>query len=219
MSNDWMPSTRAEQISVAEDWITYVTAARASAWGLPAQAMTELAALTSTAKALLDIVDSPERTSVKVAECNTAFDALRARMRDLKRRYFMKPPLQDADLVAMHLPIPDTVHSEIQTPEIHVGLSAAPSANREIEIERIVLETGSRAEPYGMIGAELVEKVGGDPPADPEKMTNAMLLKRHRTTRVYAEEDRRKPVWYSARWVNNRSEPGPWCDIVETTIP
>jgi hypothetical protein len=216
---DWLPRRREEVIATAEDWGTYITTERAAAWNVPAAALTELAALKTAAKSLLDIVDGPESTSVKVAECKTAFGSLEAKMRDLKRRYFLKPPLADADLVAMNLPIPDRTPSEIGVPTVHVGLAAKPVGNREVEVTRTVAETGAKATPYGMDGAVLYEKVGGAAPAGPEELTKSQILKRLRTTRVYGEEDRRKPVWYAARWQNEKGEEGPWGDIVESTIP
>jgi hypothetical protein len=100
-----------------------------------------------------------------------------------------------------------------------VLLVATPRGNREIEVARTVAENGARATPYGMDGAVLYEKVGGPAPASPEELTRSKVLKRHRTIRVYPEEDRRKPVWYAARWMNEKAQEGPWSDLVESTVP
>jgi hypothetical protein len=46
-----------------------------------------------------------------------------------------------------------------------------------------------------------------------------MIVKRHKTVRVYSETERGKPVYYAGRWQNEKGEKGPWGDIVSAIIP
>jgi hypothetical protein len=83
------------------DWIA-VCAAKETAWNIPGAAVTELTTLRETAAAALETAkNETARTPVSTAHCKEAFDALTAFMRDFKRRYFLSPPLLDADYVSL----------------------------------------------------------------------------------------------------------------------
>jgi hypothetical protein len=78
---------------MARDWIS-VLGTKAADWGVPAAAVQALAALT-------DAVTETSRTPVATARCRAAFEAMTDKMRDVKRRYFLMPPLTEAGLVSL----------------------------------------------------------------------------------------------------------------------
>jgi hypothetical protein len=68
-------------------------------------------------------MDETTRTPVANAACRTAFAALVAAMRDFKKRYILQPPLQDADLVALGLRVPDTHPTPTEPPSAQVRVA------------------------------------------------------------------------------------------------
>jgi hypothetical protein len=58
--------------------------------------------LTASAESALDTAKNETiRTPVSTARCREAFDALSAFMRDMKRQYFLTPPLAEADYAVL----------------------------------------------------------------------------------------------------------------------
>jgi hypothetical protein len=53
MSNDWMPSSRTEQLTMYRTWIGIMDAATRTAWGIPADQLTALGNLYGDAQELL----------------------------------------------------------------------------------------------------------------------------------------------------------------------
>ena len=53
--------------------------------------------------ALTTAQNETTRTPVATALCKTAFEILTAAMRDIKKRYFLSPPLGEADYVSLGL--------------------------------------------------------------------------------------------------------------------
>ncbi|GHU52843.1 hypothetical protein FACS1894200_13370 [Spirochaetia bacterium] len=104
---DWLPTTREEQLAMAKNWLA-VLDVKSADWNVPPSVETKLLLLTTAAQSALALLkDESSRISVTIAQCNTAFDALGADMRDIKKRYL--PPLTDADLVSLALKIPDHI--------------------------------------------------------------------------------------------------------------
>jgi hypothetical protein len=84
-NKDWLPKGRAEQLTMADDWIA-VCAPKQSAWTIPGAALTELTTRRNTARTALETAQNETtRTPVANARCKEAFDALIDCMRDFKR--------------------------------------------------------------------------------------------------------------------------------------
>ncbi|MDR2159097.1 MAG: hypothetical protein LBP23_03405, partial [Treponema sp.] len=88
-SSDWMPGPRLEILAMCRNWINYLTAERRTAWGIPTDQFTELGTLFAAAQALLQkAMDDDERTHVITVQCQAAFEALKAKMRYFRDRFF-----------------------------------------------------------------------------------------------------------------------------------
>ena len=91
-TRDWLPTAREEQLTMARDWKSVITA-NTAVWNIPAEALTALDTLLQTAETTLATArNETTRTPVATAQCRAAFEALTEKMRDLKRRYFLEPP-------------------------------------------------------------------------------------------------------------------------------
>ena len=97
--SDWLPRKRELQIAMSENWQTILVAAKVSAWSIPTAEVTALKTLTTAAEAALALSQSSARTVVVTAQTKAAFAALIEKMRFFKNRYFVSPPLIDADYI------------------------------------------------------------------------------------------------------------------------
>jgi hypothetical protein len=114
-TRDWLPTTREGQLAMAKNWQSVATT-NAQIWGIPAAGLTEFGGLIQAADtALTTARNETTRTPVATAQCKEAFDARTAFMRDFKRRYFLSPPLTDADYVFHGL----KPHDDVSTPSGH----------------------------------------------------------------------------------------------------
>jgi hypothetical protein len=112
INSDWLPSKRENQLAMAKNWLE-VMAGKSSTWGIPPAQITELSTLTGDAGIMLANAQSSMRTTTITAECKAAFDALIAKMRFFKTRYFLTPPLTDSDLISLELKHKDTTKSPV----------------------------------------------------------------------------------------------------------
>jgi hypothetical protein len=113
---DWLPRKREEEIAMSKNWQTLFTS-KATAWNIPTADVNALKTLTTTAaEAALALAQSSARTVVATAQAKTAFAALADKMRFLKNRYFVSPPLVDADFISLGLKPHDTKLTPIPPP-------------------------------------------------------------------------------------------------------
>ncbi|MDR1647195.1 MAG: hypothetical protein LBR88_04055, partial [Zoogloeaceae bacterium] len=103
IQTDWLPRRREEQIALSKNWQTILVAPKVSAWNIPTAEVTALNNLTTAAEAALALSQSSARTVVITAQTTAAFTALIDKMRFLKSRYFLSPPLLDADFISLNL--------------------------------------------------------------------------------------------------------------------
>jgi hypothetical protein len=99
MSNEWLPSPRAERLAMAKNRL-YVIGQKPDSppWGIPAARVTELANLTAAADGILAQAMSSDRTHSITVACKVAFEALDGIMRFFKKYYFLVPSLAEKDL-------------------------------------------------------------------------------------------------------------------------
>ena len=114
-SIDWLPHRREQQIAMAKNWYTVLHRA-GTAWGIPPTVASDLAGLYQDAGDMLEDALSNARTAVITARCNELFHKLTAKMRDIKKRYFHTPPLDEANYAELGLKEPDTVATPIPPP-------------------------------------------------------------------------------------------------------
>jgi hypothetical protein len=115
--SNWLPGKREEQLAMSKDWISVLNSETTAA-DVPAAEQQELNQLSSDADTALTAAKSSDRTPVITAKCKVAFEALVAKMRFIKSRYFLSPPLTAADLIAFELKPRDTTPTPVPSPTI-----------------------------------------------------------------------------------------------------
>jgi hypothetical protein len=215
---DWMPASRDRIITMAADWLA-VLATKATAWGVPAQTVTDLTAAKTAAAAKLAEAESPQRNPIITAECKAAFDDMEAKMRDMKKRYFLKPPLEDADFVSLSLPVPDRIPTPHPVPSLKPDTDATPSGKGKHTVTAINPETEDKKKPDLVTGVAFASRVrnASDPRAQAEDMPSEYQTS---TVKVfqYPEADYGKVADYATAYEAGGGKRGPWSDVVSEII-
>ena len=218
---DWLPSDRNGQLTMGRDWISILgTGGKAAAWNVPAAAMTELGAVWSGAQAALDTaLNESTRTPVANAQCKEAFAALVAVMRDLKKRYYLSPPLVDSDYVSLGLKPHDTTPTHSGAPTAQVTLEFYLVGRHELGA-RIVYVTGDPNDKAnkGYRIWHTVAAPGEAVPTNPEDLRKSFFTKRKKDVLEFDFSDSGKTAYFAVQ-IENEGRKGPWGPLVSALIP
>jgi hypothetical protein len=204
---------------MARDW-QGVAGTNASAWGIPPAVLQNFDTLISAADtAFTAAKNETTRTPVATAQCKEAFDALTAAMRDMKRRYFLTPPLVDSDYIALGLKPHDTTPTASGTPTAQVTVETYLVGRHELGV-RIICVTGSPTDPANKgyrIWYNVVAQ-GETPPANPDDLRKSFYTKRKKDVIEFDFGDSGKTAYFAVQ-VENEGKKGPWGPLVAALIP
>ena len=218
---EWLPTVRSAQIAMSQDWISLLGAGgTAAAWNIPAAAVQNLGAAHNTAQTALDTAQNETtRTPVATAHCREAFEILVAAMRDMKRRYFLTPPLSEADYISLGLRPHDSTPTPGGSPTAQVTIETYLVGRHELGI-RIVYVTGNPDDKANK-GYRVFYKViapGSAPPAAPGELIKSFFTKRRKDLMEFEFGDSGKTVYFAVQ-VENDGKKGPWGPLVSALIP
>jgi hypothetical protein len=218
-NKDWRPGTREGQLAMAKDWLA-VLAVKAAQWHITDAEKDELADYVEDAEnALSKAKNETTRTPVATAQCKTAFEALIAKMRDMKKRYFLTPPLQDADYVSLGLKVPDGTPTPSGDPTAQVTVETYLVGRHELGV-KIVYVTGSASDPANK-GYRIwytVVAPGEAPPANPDDLHKSFYTKRKKDLIEFGYDDSGKAACFAVQ-IENEGKKGPWGPLVSALIP
>jgi hypothetical protein len=235
-STDWLSSTRSGQIEMAKNWNTLLSS-KGTAWGVPAADITELQTMTRTAQDLLDLAMSAERTAAITAQCNEAFDYLKAKMRFIKERHFHVPPLTNDDLVSLGLKPKDPHRTPIGEPDIQPQITISSPGPHVLDLHLRPAEGMTSADPrsldhflvrWGIMlpsGPASPEQAAADPrllskvPARPEDFPMVFTNKRRTHRMEFNLDDSSKTLYATACYQNPGGLDGTYCPIISRLIP
>jgi hypothetical protein len=220
MSNpDWLPHRRADQIALCDNWIVYMTAARRTAWGVPQEQFTELANLFDAARELLrQAMDDDERTRVITVRCQAAFKTLTAKARYFKDRFFKMPPLDEGDITALGLRIPDPRHTPVPVPEAQAQADLTFPGIHLVELRNIRPVSGTAPDPRSDYGVRIYYGFSGPPSARfPFRVTGVpktgtdlpySIFTRRKKERFDFDGESGNTVYFCLRYENSKGEAG-----------
>lgn len=238
-TTDWFPGRRDDVLVMAWKWVSTIQG-KITDWGIPEAKSQALRKLTEDAADKLSMAKSTERTVVSTAECKIAFDALEAAMRDMKKRYFLKPPLTDADLADLGLPFGDDINSPVPIPVDHPGLEITKWALHQLKFKHfIVTDNGGARSNHGIrVYYALVKdnalaptkstsatRLVGElfllsaPPESQKDLTNSFFTRRKVDSIEFPPEASGYICYLAARLENSKGKPGPWSAMINTVIP
>jgi hypothetical protein len=204
---------------MAKEWVS-VLEQKAAAFDVSGAVLQELKRLLGEAEAAYDLAQSEmTRTPVATARCKMAFGEMCARMRDIKRRYFLKPPLTDADLVSLGLRPHDTSHTATGTPQAQVMIETFLTGRHELGF-KVEYVSGNQSDPsnkgyriwYSVVG------IGEESPEKPGKLRESFFTKRNKDIIKFEYGDSGKTAYFAVQ-VENEGKKGPWGPITCALIP
>jgi hypothetical protein len=224
---------------MCNNWIIYMTSARRTAWGVPQDQFTELTNLYDTAKELLQkAMDEAERTSVVTAQCQAAFKALMLKLRFFKDRYFKMPPLDEGDMAALDLKVPDPHHTPVPPPDGAPAASLSYPGGPHVITAHLGPMAGTQEldprSDYGYAiymgimppGGATLEQAASkkhylmEPPKDGTGLQHYRFTRRRKEKIIFDAEDSGMTVYICCRYENAKGEAGKhWGPVASAIIP
>ena len=204
---------------MAQEWLGVIET-KATAWNIPADVPKELTALVASAAAALAASrNETTRTPVATAQCREAFDALTARMRDIKRRYFLTPPLTDSDYIALGLKPHDAKPTPSGTPTAQAKVETYLAGRHQLGIK--ILYVSGQSDDSANKGYRVWYSVlspNDPPPASPDDLRKSFYTSRKKDLIEFDFGDSGKTAWFAVQ-IENDGKKGPWGPVVSALIP
>jgi hypothetical protein len=192
-----------------------------SAWNIPQTSLNELKTLSADFGNAFAVTENPAtRTKVTVQAQNDARKAVESKIRSFLKAYVTyNPAVTDADRDAVNLPIHKTTHTPVPVPKTTVESEVSLPSPGVVEISFHDAESGHRAKPDGVHGAEIAWSILDAPPVNWKELTCSSFDTRSPQRLIFDGADRGKILYFALRWENTRGEKGPWSEIQSTIIP
>lgn len=217
---DYIPSTDLALDVYAQNMDTKVTA-NPTSYGLVAGDATALHTLRLDFTTKLALVSDPAtRTSIAVQNKNDSRAALVAKIRSLAAIVNADPDTTDGQRQELGLTVQDQTQTPIPPPATKPLLSVEGVGALQAGLRLVdELTPNSRSKPFGVTGAMIYAKVGGEaPPASVEECTFMGFATRNRHTVAFAPAQAGETAYVLARWINAKGEAGPVSSPAITTI-
>jgi hypothetical protein len=193
---------------------------KATVWGVPEAVVTGLTTCTEAAEDVLAAAtNETTRTPVVTAHCREIFGQLVNMMRDIKRRYFLAPPLQEADFIALGLRPADTKPTPSGKPEAQMRVESFLVARHELGL-KLLFESGNPDDPANKEFRIWYQVVGpGEAiPQGPEDLHSSFSTKRKKEVMDFGPNSSGKTVYFAVQIENGKLK-GPWGPLVSALIP
>lgn len=140
-------------------------------------------------------------------------------IRNLARKIRANGEIPDAARAALGIGVPDRIKT-LRPPPATAPLGLLESSGRLTHTLRICdSATPTRtAKPDGVLGAEVLCKIGGDAPVGDEGLTSLGIATRPRFTATFEGGDGTRIAYYLFRWIGNKGEKGPLSRTLSATI-
>jgi hypothetical protein len=215
---DYIPKKDSELVPWGANFTSKV-AASASRWGIPSNEVVDLQNAYDAFVTLQKKADSPDKTTVIVAEKNAARKKLVDLIRALAGFRLKNPIITDAERVGMGLHVHDVTPTTIDVPKTRPELDLDVLDFRRLYAAFHEQGSKSKAKPYGVNGAVIVYAVLDAPPADHGALTRNVLATRTPHVLEFTEEERGKTVYVAICWQNEKGQKGPWSEIESAIVP
>ena len=234
---DWLPTSRIGRLAMCTDWLdVLVTGGKAQIWNVPQSRITDMeAAKLDAQNALIVSQNEMTRTKVANAQCTAAFTVLKKLMRDTKHRYYISPPLTDADFVSLGLLVHDGIPTNVPRPAGFPNGSTSSPGPGVIVVHcfpmagqpPLDLRSGYGYRIYWGVyppGGATIEMATGFKrelmriPTSGDELPHSQWTRRRNETFDF-HGDSGKTVFFCIRYENSKGEFGPWGPIFFAVIP
>lgn len=147
------------------------------------------------------------------AEAKSAYIAL---IRSTTRQIQADPDVTNAQRDGLGITVPDSEVTPILPPKFAPTVKVDVSQRFKHIIKFFNQENG-RAKPEGAVTAEVWFKEGSEP-AGPDELTFVGLASSFTYERDFNSAEANQSMYYMARWMNAKGQPGPWSEPVRATV-
>ena len=227
-SSDWFPHSMEKILEMTRNWLS-VLAAKAATWNIPAQAVQDLTAKKTAAENLFAQDRSTERTKTITAQCKAAFADLEAFMRDCKRRYFLVPPLVDADLVSLALKPQDRIPTTERDPTAQPEADLTFPGVHLVELKNIRPAGGAQPGDGSDCGVRVYFGLSGEPSTkhkfrltEPPTSGHDLPYSEWASTKkllLDLDGESGNTIWICLQYETKRGKPGPFGPVLKAVIP
>ncbi|MDR1180838.1 MAG: hypothetical protein LBL13_02525 [Bacteroidales bacterium] len=215
---DYIPKKDSELASWCANF-TLKVAANASKWEISPEEIAELQDSYEAFVLLQKKADSPDRTTVIVAEKNAARKKLIGCIRTLAGFRLKNPIITDAERIDMGLHVRDTTPTNLDVPKTRPEATIEVMDFRRLKISFHDQGSTKNAKPYGIDGAVIICAALDAPPKDRSALNRSMLVTRTPYIIECTEEERGKTLYVSVCWQNKKGQKGPWSEIISAIVP
>ena len=218
-NKDWWPATKQEQLEMAKKWVQELKKS-GKLWGIKPEIIAEFSRLTEQAEiALEEATNENTRTSVSMTKRDMVFDCIEKAARDMKKRFFYIPPLDESDIIALGLRLRDSILTASGTPSAQFSAETFLKGRHELGIQLVCVSgvSNDRANKSYRVYYKVLED--GEPqPSSPEELSKSFSIKKKKTVIRFDYEDSRKFACIAVQ-VENGDKKGPWGPMIKAVIP
>lgn len=200
------------------------TTAMAAAWGIPTDMLATIAQQQSVYQQRYGVANNKNTQSkVAIADRDEAWSLLAASLVELYNQYLVNNNvISAAEKMALNLHTSSgrggTVTAAAITTPV-VILVAEEASVLHVVFTDSASVSGSHAKPDGVAFCEIWAKIDGPAPTAPTDCTAHYNIARSHEGIVFTPEQRTKPIYGFARWVNKNGKVGIWGNVFSAIIP
>lgn len=216
---DWWPGSREAQLAMIGNWLEHCLA-NSTRWKIEIEVIQELGELSDKAHFALKAVQNKSTNSSMAREdCREAFRLLKIAARDMKKRYFIVPPLTRTDLISLWLKVPDTHPTPSGNPTAKARVDTFLKGRYELGW-KITYCDGEADDPANKNFRlyYLVADKSDSAPVQHDDLHKSFSTRKKKGVLRFEPKDSRK-VCYMTVQVENGEMKGPWGPITEAVIP
>lgn len=219
MGQDWLPSSDADFLAWLKNFLTYANA-NLAALGLVAADLAPLQATATEFEIKLANHTAAQAQALSARQAkDDSRDSADGLARPLVTRLQASPSMTDPHRQALGITVRSGTRTAAVAPSSRPLATIDTSHRLQHTISFVDEETPtSRAKPDGVSGCEIWVKIGTPPPADPVELSYLATDTASPYTATFNGADAGKTAYYMLRWINTRSERGPWSQTVSATI-
>ena len=217
-SNDWLPTWREEQLSMARKWFEFFTNGTFPKWGITAPEAAGLGFIVHN----IETAEAESRASgggtVVEGRLRDLFTELVTLMRRM-HRMITAHTLTHEELAVLGLRARDTNPTPAPVPTGVPEIEAVTATIRELTFRFREFGSHNWARPAHVAMIEFRWHLRETRPEHIGELTNIETFSSGPFTLPFDELKRGQRVFFTARWLNTRGEGGPWSDIESAVIP
>lgn len=219
VSGDWLARSRNEMLKMAQNWAAQIRLKGKLIWGISEEKIAEFEETVTNAETEYNRPEAT-RTASSNALLKNVFDKLAKDMRDIKRRYFLIPPLTEADFISLGLKPKDTSPTPVGIPIIRPQADVRYLSQGVLELTiKPAGEISDKRVYYGCKVNYEAFSINNEPPTSVRQLFESKFTKRKKEKFVFKSEDSGKKMYFALRYENSKGEAGEWSDIFSAVIP